>query len=202
MFCEKNAGQGILYLYGELEPAAKQVFEAHLTACPQCQSEMALLKESKLFAQMLPLEEIAPVSYEKIVSSLKPEQSFFEKYIQPAWKPLRATLEVKRRLVLVPVGAAFLFLLLFYLFNPEFEFFKSSASRDSETVFAWEVGVGESLDELEQKIAQIKSENLFMEKAAVDSTFYASVDYSTDQHIAQIEANIQSLSSELSHLNF
>lgn len=202
MFCEKNAGQGILYLYGELEPAAKQAFEAHLTACLQCQGELALLKESKLFAQMLPLEEIAPVSYEKVVSSLQPKQRLFEKYIQPAWTSIRVILEVKRRLILVPVGAAFLFLLLFYSFNPEFEFFKSSTSRESEAVFAWEIGVGESLDELEQKIAQIKAENLFMEKTVVDTTFYTSVDYSTDQHIAQIEANIQSLSSELHHLNF
>lgn len=202
MSCEDYADQGILYLYDELEPAAKQIFEAHLKACPQCQSELALLKEGKLFAQMLPLEEIAPVSYGKVVSSLKPEQSFFEKYIQPAWTSIRAILEVKRRLVLVPVGAALLLLLMFYLAIPEFKLSRSSEPRQSDTGFAWEIGLGESLDELEHKIAQIRSQDLFTEEAAADSAFYTSADYSTDQHIDRIEASIQSLSSELHQLSF
>lgn len=199
MFCKKYTDWGILYLYDELEPDAKLVFEAHLKTCHQCQSEQALLKESKLFAQMLPLEEIAPISYEEIAPSLKPDQGIFEKYIQPFWTSIRLIFGTNRRLVLVPVGVAFLFLMMFYLFNPGF---KLSVPPYSETVFDWDVGLEESLDKLDQKIAQLKSENLFMEKDSLDNSFYSSVDYFSDQHLDQIEADIQTLTNELTHINF
>jgi len=152
---------------------------------------------------MLPLEEIAPISYEEIVPSLKPDQSFYKKDIQPYWDSIHSFFQNKRRLMLVPVGAAFLCLIMFYLFNPEFKIFTSSDSPYSETIFDWNVGLEESLDNLDQKIAQLKSENLFMEKDSLNNTLlYSSVDYFSDQHIDQIEADIQSLSSELTHFNF
>ena len=181
MFCEKYVDRGILYLYDELEPNAKHDFEAHLKTCPQCQCELALLKESKLFAQVLPLEEIEPISYEEIVPLSKPVHSIHEKYIQPFLDSIRSLFQNNRRLVLVPVGVAFLLLIMFYLFNPGF---KSSVSPYSE------------------KITKLKSEYLFMERDSLDNTFYSSVEYFSDQHIDQIEADIQSLSSELNHFNF
>ncbi|MCU0644107.1 MAG: zf-HC2 domain-containing protein [bacterium] len=202
MFCEKFAEWGILYLYDELEPEARHEFETHLKLCQQCQGELALLKEGKLFARMLPLEEMAPISYEEIVPSLKPAQGIFEKYVQPFGNSIRSIFQDKRRLVLVPVGVAFLLLMMFYLFNPQLKIFKSSDSPYSETVLDWEVGLGESLDNLDQKIAQLKSENLVVTKTSWDSTLYSEVDYFSDQHINQIKADIQSLTNELSHLNF
>ncbi len=203
MFCEKYAEWGILYLYDELEFDAKQAFEAHLNSCPQCQGVLALLKESKLFAQMLPLEEIAPISYEEIVPSLKPDHSFFEKYIQPYFNSICSLFQNKRHLILIPVGVAFLFLIMIYVFNPGFKIFKSSVSLYSETIFDWDIGLEESLNDLDQKITQLKSENRFMEKDSLDnSLFYSSVDYFCVQHIDQIEADIQSLSSELTPFNF
>ena len=199
MFCEKYAEWGILYLYDELESDAKLAFEAHLKTCHQCPGELALLKESKLFAQMLPLEEIAPISYEEIAPSLRPDQGIFEKYIQPFWTSIRSIFGTNRRLVLVPVGVAFLFLMMFYMFNHGL---KPLVSPYNETVFDWDVGLEESLDDLDQKIVQLKSENLFMKKDSLDNTFYSAVDNFSDQHLDQIEADIQSLSSELSQFNF
>jgi len=87
-------------------------------------------------------------------------------------------------------------------FNPQLKIFKSSDSPYSETVLDWEVGLGESLDNLDQKIALLRSEKPFIAKASSDSTFYSAADYFSDQHIDQIAADIQSLSSELSQFNF
>lgn len=199
MFCELYADGGILYLYDELEPDERHEFEAHLKACQSCQVELALLKEGKQFAQMLPLEEIAPISYEKIVPSVKPAQSIFEKYIKPSLDSIRSFFQNKRRLVLAPVAVAFLLLIMFYVFGPGF---KPSVSPYSETAFDWDVGLRESLDSLDQKIAQLKSENLVIKTASFDSTFYSAVDNFSDQHLDQIAADIQSLSSELNQFNF
>jgi hypothetical protein len=149
MFCEKYADWGILYLYDELESDAKQAFEAHLNTCPPCQGELALLKESQLFTQMLPLEEIAPIFYAEIVPLSKPAHSVFEKYIQPFLDSIRSLFQNKRRLVLVPVGVAFLFLMMFYVFDPGF---KSSVPPYNETVFDWDVGLEASLEKLDQKL--------------------------------------------------
>jgi hypothetical protein len=199
MFCEKYADWGILYLYDELEPDSRKDFEAHLNTCHRCQAELVLLKESKLFAQMLPLEEIAPISYEEIVPSVKPAQTIFEKYIQPFWDSIRPIFPTKRSLVLVPVAAAFLLLMMFYVFGPGF---KPSVSPYGKTAFDWDVGLRESLDTLDQKIVQLKSETLLAENTSTDSTFYSAVDNFSDEHLDQIKADIHSLSSELTHFNF
>lgn len=199
MFCEKYADQGILYLYDDLEPEARHEFELHLKICPQCQAALALLKEGKQLAQMVPLEEIAPISYEEIAPSVKPAQNIFEKYIQPYLDSIRSVFQNKRRLVLVPVAVAFLLLMMFYIFGPGF---KPSISPYSETAFDWDVGLRESLDSLDQKIAQLKSENLVMKKTSWDSTLYSAVDYFSDERLGQIATDIQSLSSELTHFNF
>lgn len=199
MFCENYADWGILYLYDELELDARQEFEAHLKNCQGCQGELALLTESKQFAQMLPLEEIAPISFEEIVPSAKPAQRFFEKYIQPLWDSMRPIFLAKPRLVLVPVASAFLLLLMFYLFHPKFE---PSVAPYGDMALDWEVGLRESLDTLDQKIRQLKSENLVMEAEPLAQTGYSSGDHFSDQHFNQIAADIQSLSSELNHLNF
>ena len=202
MFCEKYIDRGILYLYDELDPDEKQAFEAHLHTCHQCQAELALLKENKLFAMMLPIEEIEPISYEEISPVSKSDRIIFKNFVQPFLDSIRSIFQNKRRLALVPVGAAFLILMIFYLFNPGFNIFRTSVSPYSETVFDWDFGFEESLDSLDQKIVKLKSENLFMETDSLDNTFYSHVANFSDQHIDQIAAEIQSLSSEMSHLNF
>ncbi len=200
MFCEKYADWGILYLYDELEPEEREEFGTHLKTCQSCQGELTLLTEGKQFAQMLPLEEIAPISYEEIVPSVKPVQAIFEKYIQPFGNPIRSIFQNKRRLMLVPVAVVFLLLMMFYLFNPGFK--PSVAPYGEDMAFDWDVGLRESLDNLDQKIAQLKSENLVVKKTSGDSTLYSAGDNFPEEHLDQIAAGIQSLSSELSQFNF
>ncbi len=199
MFCKKYAEWGILYIYDELEPEARHEFETHLKLCQQCQGELALLTEGKQFARMLPLEEIAPIFYEEVVPSVKPAQSIFEKYIQSFFDSILPIFQDKRRLMLVPVAVAFLLLMMVYLFNPKF---KPSVAPWGETAFDWDVGLAESLDSLDQKIVQFKSENLVQKKTSWDTTFYSALDNFSDEHLDQIAAGIQSLSSELSQFNF
>lgn len=202
MFCENYADWGILYLYDELAPDAKNAFKVHLSTCQKCQSELMRLKESKHLVQSLPLEEIAPISFKEIVPLAKPAPNIFEKYIQPFWNSIYSVFQYRRRWLLVPVAVSFLLLMMFYLFNPGFKIFQSSVSPDTEMAFEWDVGLMESLDSLDQKITQLKSENLVREAEPLAQTGYFSGDHFSDQHFNQIAADIQSLSSELNHLNF
>jgi len=202
MFCKKYADRGILYLYDELDPNEKQAFEAHLKICPMCQGELALLTEGKQFARMVPLEQIAPISYKEFVPSVKPVQNIVEKYIQPFWETIRPILQYKRRLVLVPMGVAFLFVMMLYMLDPQFKIFKSSLSPYSETILDWDTGMRESLDSLDQKIALLRSEKPFIAKASTEHALYPAADFFSDQHLDQIAADIQSLSNELNQFNF
>ena len=197
MFCKKYADRGVLYLYNELETGAKHDFEAHLESCHKCQAELALLKESKMFTSMLLLEKISPVVLEETIPSYNTGR--YEKYVNLLKSLFRSIFPGGRRLVLVPAGALFLFILMFYLFNPEFNIFRSSVSHYDEYIFDWDVGLEESIADMDQRITQLKSENLFMELDSLNSDFsYASIDDYSDQ----IEADVQSLSSELASFNF
>jgi hypothetical protein len=196
MFCEQFTDQGILYLYDELAPHDTQAFESHVKSCENCRAEMALLQTSKMLLHRLPVEQIEPITYEKLISRAPSRKSLYAKYIQPILDSLPSIQIVKPRYLLATAAATVLGIMLIFLLKPRMPF-------NHEKLFAWDAGWEESLDQLDQRILNLKSETFSSETDLPEWTLgYSSGNAGSNNKLAQIEAKIQSLNNELSHLDF
>lgn len=196
MFCEQFADQGILYLYDELATQDKQVFELHVKSCEDCRAELAILQTSKLLFQNLPEEEIEPITYRKLIFQSSNNKTLYAKYIRPILDSLPSIQIVKPHYLLATAAATVLGIMLIFLLKPRMPL-------NHEMLLAWDAGWEESLDQLDKTILKLKSESLSIEtdlSEEMPGYSYSIVD-SYDKFV-QIEAEIQSLNNDLSHLNF
>jgi hypothetical protein len=196
MFCEQFADQGILYLYDELAPHDKQVFETHIESCENCRSELAVLQTSKILLHRLPMEQIEPITYEKLISWAPFGKSLYAKYVQPILDCLPSIQVVRPRYALTAAAAIVLGIVLIFLLKP-------NMPSNHETLFAWDSGWEESFDRLDQRIQKLKSETFSRySDLPAETEVYSSGSADSNNKLALIEAKIQSLNNELSSMDY
>lgn len=193
MFCEQFVNDGILYLYDELQQKEKQVFEKHAATCKACQAELEVLRNSRQLFKILPEEQIEPVSFAEILSSSGTGENLREKYILPVLNSVCSIIRVRPGLAFVPAVAIVMALLLIYIL-------KTPIPIDPQ-ITMWDSGLQDSLNIIDEKIEQFKTENVFTESDSLD-IYYSSTETFSDEKIQQIEADIELLSSELNSLTF
>lgn len=114
MTCERIEELLSAYLEGDLLPAEKAEFEAHLAACPECAELAALVREGMAAAAALPELEPSPELLARLyaVPGTKKERKpffrpFFDWLGRPALQPFYAA------------ASGALIVLSFVLFHPE-----------------------------------------------------------------------------------
>ena len=204
MFCDKYSEWGILYLYNELEADEKKRFEAHLFKCEHCQTELAVLKETKELVHSLPQEELDPHACKKLFHIAKKQN----KTVSVPWKHLLESLKIllqpKWRLAFVPVAILILTLGIIYIKNPSIVTQTPTLLTDQEFLLDWDSGLEESLDALETEINQFTFQSDISTELAVmdDEQVLISQESYSDEKLAQIEEDIRLLARELNSLNF
>jgi hypothetical protein len=196
MFCEQFADQGILFLYDELAPHDKQVFESHVKSCENCRAELALLQTSKMLFHSVPEEDIEPVTYQKLNFRPSNSKSLYAKYIQSILDSLPSIQVVRPSYALSAAALIAFGIMLIFLLKPR-------TLLNHETLFAWDAGWEESFDRLDQRMLKLKSETSSGETDLSEGTSgYSSGNAGSNNKLAQIEAEIQSLNNELSSMDF
>jgi len=189
MYCEKYIDNGILYLYGELEKDEQLAFESHLKNCKSCQAELAVLEHSKKLSQLIPEEDIAPFS---ITEYNYQQDNWFMNKLFTAINTAKLFIQTKPRLVLASSFVITLGLIIVYLLRPPIP-----ANLE---VTKWDAGLEESLNSIDQRIANFKSEDIFDTQGF--SEVFVPDDMLSDERIDQIEEDIQLISQELNSLEF
>ena len=204
MFCKKYANWGILYLYNELEAKEKQIFEAHFHKCSNCQEELKILQDSKEMYQLLPQEDISPVSLNEVLQ-IEPTRRFNIKHLLNRFTHFFQSITLpKKRLVLAPIGIILLIVLMFNLGK----FFHTSNTLeflgDEKYVLEWNSGLIDSLKIIDERLADFKIDaGLIQETIITDEETDESLwDNFVNNKLSQIDEEIQLLSNELGALNF
>lgn len=114
MTCERIEERLSAYLEGELAPAERAAFEAHLAACPGCAGLAVVMRNAMAAAAAFPEIEPSPALYARLYAIPEEKREkrrlvrpVFEWLARPALQPVYAAL------------TAFIAVLSFVLFHPE-----------------------------------------------------------------------------------
>ncbi len=200
MSCKYIKEYPLLYVYKELDDNERFAFQEHLETCKSCQRAVDELKETLGTYRSLEPESIDENHIRVLVDSaptVQPhikQQSFLYQLLSklrtaglhPVWSPALAGLAVV--------------IILFAVWSPVPD---SDLNPNSGiNTLAWNTGVDDSLEYLEDQIDDIQVPNADQELDDYGDLVLGIVKSQTEQQLDRIEQEIYNLSRELSLTSF